>query len=90
MSKDTSSKETTSIKEKPVHHERDGALEVAVWRREGEKGPFYSVTMSRSYKQSDEWKHADSFGQDDLLPLSKLLDQAHSWTKANPPRKQAP
>ena len=42
-------------------------------------GPGYSVTMSRSYKQGEEWKQADSYGADDLLLLAKLLDQAHTW-----------
>lgn len=68
-----------SSKEKPVHKIRAGALEVAVWRREGEKGPFYNVSMSRSYKQGEEWKQSDSFGQDDLLLMAKLLDMAHTW-----------
>ena len=75
--------------EKPAHKIRKGAIEVAIWRREGEKGPFYNVTMSRSYKQGEEWKHADSFGADDLLLLAKLLDQAHSWIISQPAKTQA-
>jgi hypothetical protein len=49
---------------------------------------FYSVTMSRSYKQGEEWEHTDSYATDDLLPLGKLLNEAHSWIKANPAKKQ--
>jgi hypothetical protein len=63
----------------PVHKIRSGALEAAIWKNDGEKGPWYSVTASRSYKQGEEWKQANSFGFDDLLPLAKLLDLAHSW-----------
>ena len=63
---------------KPAHKIRSGAIEVVVWRNEAEKGPWYSVTMSRSYKKDTEWKQADNFGQDDLLLFAKLLDQAHS------------
>ncbi len=48
-------------------------------RNESEKGPWFSVTSSRSYKQGEEWKQSDNFGKDDILPLCKLLDQAHSW-----------
>ena len=33
---------------KPVEEIPLSAIEVAVWRKTGEKGPFYSVTMSRS------------------------------------------
>jgi hypothetical protein len=79
----------TSANAKPVQKYRDGALEVAIWRRDGEKGPFYTVSMSRSYKQGEHWKQSDSYAADDLLPLAKLLDQAHSWIKSNPPKQQA-
>jgi hypothetical protein len=34
------------------------------------KGPFYNVTVSRSYKEGDSWKSSDSFGRDDLLVLA--------------------
>ena len=33
----------------------------------------------KSYKQGEEWKQSDRFGQDDLLVLAKLLDMADSW-----------
>jgi hypothetical protein len=65
---------------KPAHKLRNGALSVTIWRNEGgDKGPWYSATPSRSYKQGEEWKESDSFGSDDLLPLAKLIDQAHTW-----------
>jgi hypothetical protein len=67
---------TTDKARKPAHKLRDGAIEVAVWRNEGEKGPWFSVTHRRSYKQGEEWKDSDSYGQDDLLVLAKLLDLA--------------
>jgi hypothetical protein len=76
-------------KAKPAHKIRAGAIELAVWRNEGEKGPWFSVTMSRSYKQGEEWKQSDSFGADDLLLLAKLLDQAHSWIISQPTKQQA-
>ena len=42
----------------------------------------YSVTPSRAYKQGDQWKESDRFDFEDLLPLAKLLDEAHSWILA--------
>ena len=74
-----SDKSTTDKARKPAEKFCDGAIEAAVWRNESEKGPWYSVTSSRSYKRGEEWKHSDNFGKDDILPLCKLLDQAHSW-----------
>jgi hypothetical protein len=64
---------------KPVHTIRDGGIEVAIWKNDGDKGPRFSVTHRRSYKQGEEWKESDSYGADDLLPLAKLLDLAHTW-----------
>ncbi len=68
-----------SDKAKPAHKIRNRDLTVTVWRNDSEKGPWWSVTPSRSYKQGEQWKESDSFGEDDLLPLAKLLDEAHSW-----------
>jgi hypothetical protein len=74
-----SDKSTTDKARKPAHKLRDGAIEVAIWRNESEKGTWFSVTHRRSYKQGDEWKESDSYGADDLLALAKLLDLAHTW-----------
>ncbi|WP_422927489.1 hypothetical protein [Singulisphaera sp. PoT] len=64
----------------PAHKIRFGNLSVTIWRNSSEKGVWYSVSPSRSYKKGDEtWKETDSLGFDDLLPMAKLLDQAHSW-----------
>src|SRR5262249_43227251 len=65
---------------KPAHKIRNGALQVTIWRNTSEKGTWYSVIPTRSYKQGDEtWKEADSFGFDDLLTMAKLFDLAHTW-----------
>ncbi len=68
-----------SDKAKPAHKIRNRDLIVTVWKNDGDKGAWYSVTPSRSYKQGQQWKESDSFGEDDLLLLAKLLDEAHSW-----------
>ena len=65
---------------KPAHKISNGVLRVTIWRNQGEKGNWYSVVPTRSYKQGDEtWKQTDSLGFDDLLPMAKLFDEAHSW-----------
>jgi hypothetical protein len=78
-----------TTKAKPAHKIRSGGIEVAVWRQESEKGPWYNVTMSRSYKKDEEWKKSDSFGSDDVLLLAKLLDQAHTWIISQSSKQQA-
>ena len=66
-------------KQKPIHEVRLGYIKAAVWRNETEAGVRYNVTFSRLYKDGDNWQSTDSFGRDDLLSLSKVADQAHSW-----------
>jgi hypothetical protein len=63
----------------PAHKLRDGALQVTIWRNSGDNGNWYSVIPSRGYKKGDVWKETESLGFDDLLAMSKLLSQAHSW-----------
>jgi hypothetical protein len=66
---------------KPVHEVRDGALKVSVWQNEGEYGPRYSVTSRRRYKDGEEWKDTQSYGEDDLLPLAELYRDAYAWIR---------
>ncbi len=63
----------------PAHRFRDGVLQVVIWRNPGEKGNWYSVIPTRSYKKGDDWKETDSLRFDDLLSMAKLLNLAHSW-----------
>lgn len=64
----------------PVHSVRFGAVKAAVWENDTQHGVMHNVTVSRSYKDDQgNWQESGSFGADDLLPLAKALDAAHSW-----------
>ena len=80
----------TAKANKPVKEFRDGPIKVSVWVNEGEHGPRYSVTCRRRYKDkaADEWKDSDSYGQDDILALGKLLDLAHTFILTEQQRAQ--
>lgn len=69
-------------KTKPVHEVRLGLVKAAIWKNDTDAGIRYNVTVSRLYKDEDEWKSSESFGRDDLLVLAKVADQAHSWIHA--------
>lgn len=72
------SMKTTPIR--PTHEIRLAAVKAAIWQNETENGgPRFNVQFSRIYKDGDAWKSSDSFGRDDLLLVSKVADQAHSW-----------
>jgi hypothetical protein len=67
----------------PAHKIRDGVLQVTIWRNTGEKGSYYTVNPTRSYKSGDDtWKESDSLNADDLLPMAELLREAYAWIKA--------
>ncbi len=83
-------KKNETQKPKPVHEVRLGRIKAAIWANETKQGTRYNVTICRLYKDEDEqtWKNSSSFGRDDLLLASKVLDRAHSWILATTAPKQ--
>lgn len=63
---------------KPVQTVRIYPVEAAIWKNESEKGAFYSVTFSRTYKDANGYHSSDSFSGSDLLLLAKVADLAHT------------
>jgi hypothetical protein len=66
-----------SEKAKPAHKISHRGLAITIWKNDGKNGPWYSVTPSRVYKQDEQWKDRDSFGEDDLLLLAELVNVDH-------------
>ena len=64
---------------RPVHEVRMGRIRAAIWANETEKGVRHNVTLTRLYKDGDEWKDSASFGRDAMPLLAKVADQAHTW-----------
>lgn len=66
-------------KQQPAHEIRMGAIKATIWENQTATGTRHNVTVSRIYKDGDEWKHTESFGRDDLQLLAKVIDLAHTW-----------
>jgi len=66
----------------PVHAVRYGAIKATIWKNQTSNGPMYNVTLTRSYKDGDQWKDSSSFGYDDLLVVGKALNDCHTWIHA--------
>ena len=66
-------------KARPVHEVRLGRIRAAIWENETQNGTRHNVTLSRLYKDGEEWKDSTSFGRDDLPLVAKVADLAHSW-----------
>ena len=66
-------------KQQPAHEIRMGAIRATIWENQTTTGIRFNVTVSRLYKDGEEWKQTDSFGRDDLQLLAKVIDLAHTW-----------
>ena len=68
-----------SAKQRPAHEIRLGRIKATIWGNQGDNGTWYNVTLSRNYKDGEEWKSSVSFGRDELLTVAKAADMANSW-----------
>ena len=71
-------------KVRPVHEIRLGRIRAALWENTTEKGIRHNVTVSRLYKDGEQWKDSTSFGREDLPLVVKVLDLAHTWIYEHP------
>lgn len=68
---------------RPTHEIRLGRVKAAIWENETQHGSRHNVTVSRLYRDGEQWKDSTSFGRDDLPLVAKVVDQAHSWIFEN-------
>ena len=66
-------------KQKPVHELRLGRIKAAIWANETDNGTRHNVTITRLYKDGDDWKTSTSFGREELPLVAKIADMAHTW-----------
>lgn len=59
----------------PVAKFRIGFVTAAVFQN----GDFYNTTISKAYKDGDEWRDGTSFSHGDLLNVSKVAGRAEAW-----------
>ena len=69
----------TSKPSPPVREVRIGRVRAAIWENETQNGTRHNVTLSRLYKDGDDWRDSTSFGRDDLPLVMKVADLAHAW-----------
>ena len=65
---------------RPVHEIRLGRIRAAIWANGADgREVWFNVTVSRVYKDGDEWKDTTAFGRDDLPIVAKIADMAYAW-----------
>ena len=62
----------------PTETLRDGSLKATIWKNEGEKGAFFSVNLTRTYKDdAGNYHDSDSFSGTELLRIAHLASRAY-------------
>ena len=61
----------------PVTTIRDGAIKATIWANQSEKGTFYSVELSRTYKSGNAYKDSHSFSGTEPLQVARLALKAY-------------
>lgn len=69
----------TSTAKRPAHEIRMGRIKATIWENDTQQGTRHNVSLSRIYKEGNQWKDSNSFGRDDLPLVQKVADLAHSW-----------
>jgi hypothetical protein len=65
---------------KPTHTLRHGAIKAAIWLNDGSKGPFFSATFSRTFKDhAGAWRSGTNFSLSDLELLMNVALDAKEW-----------
>jgi hypothetical protein len=69
---------------KPATTLRRGIVKATIWENMSEKGPFFSTTFSRSYKDhSGKWRNGASFALNDLEAVLTVAYEAKEWIAAH-------
>lgn len=73
-------RESGDDKQRPVHKVRLRSVTAAVWQNQSDRGPWYSVTVSRSYRDdAGNWHTAENYSGGDLLLLAEVSRLAFLW-----------
>ncbi|MCK5750462.1 MAG: hypothetical protein KAH44_29865 [Oricola sp.] len=60
---------------------RDGSLKATIWENEGEKGPYFTTKLAKTYEDRDgKLRDTDGFSSGDLLRIAELARSAYQRT----------
>ena len=73
----------TSSPQKPVIEHKVGAIKGAAWQNEGQHGPYFTITVSRIYKDRDgNWKRTTSFRPRDMPVVAQVATEINEQIAA--------
>jgi hypothetical protein len=59
----------------PAAKFRVGLVTATVWKNDS----FFNTSITKAYKDGDQWKDGDSFSHGDLLNVAKAAERAEAW-----------
>ena len=69
-----------STHNRPVHEIRLAQVRASIWSNQANGSRrWYSVSISRVYRDGDVWKDTTSFGREDLPLVAKAAEMAYAW-----------
>ena len=69
-----------STPNRPVHEIRLSGFRASIWLNQKKQGrSCYSVTVSRVYREAEEWRNVGSVRRDDIPLVSKAAELAYAW-----------
>lgn len=68
----------------PIETLRDGALRLSIFRNAGERGPYYTMAVGRSFKdeKTGQFRETSTFQGSEALRMSHLMVQGYERTLA--------
>ena len=65
---------------RPAHEIRLAQIRASIWSNQGNGNrAWYSVSLSRVYRDGEAWKDSTSFRRDDLPLVAKAAEMAYAW-----------
>ena len=75
---------TNHLSQRPATTLRCGYIKATIWQTVSEKGPLFSTTFSRTFKdQSGAWRNGTSSGLNDYDALMNVDCEAKEWITAH-------
>lgn len=67
------------VKKQPSAEVAYGSVRAAIWKNEGQSGPRYSFSLSRSYRgEDDKPRFSRSFEVNDIVSIFLCIHSIHS------------
>lgn len=81
---------TVNQPQRPATSIRAGGVKATVWENQTKDGnSYYSITLSRSYKDGEEWKETNSYYRDDLPKVELVTRKAFEYIHMEVEKQQA-